>query len=117
MSITSPSPEANMGLIFRQVRDAMWAEMAREMALAMREKRRYPATDKDLHFFQFIGALAQANPELLKADYDHWASRGLFNDFEKYVGQTRSESNVSLNQLKTWLKGKMEEYKTRGAVG
>jgi len=27
-------PEANMGLLFRQVRDAMWAEMAREMALA-----------------------------------------------------------------------------------
>ncbi len=27
-------PETNMGLLFRQVRDAMWAEMAREMALA-----------------------------------------------------------------------------------
>jgi len=37
MSISSPSPEANMGLLFRQVRDAMWADMAREMAAAGHE--------------------------------------------------------------------------------
>jgi len=37
MSISSSSPEANMGLLFRQVRDAMWADMAREMAAAGHE--------------------------------------------------------------------------------
>jgi len=31
--MTTPA-EANLGLVFRPVRDAMWAEMAREMALA-----------------------------------------------------------------------------------
>lgn len=34
MPETPTLPETNMGLLFRQVRDAMWAEMAREMALA-----------------------------------------------------------------------------------
>ena len=37
MSEIPTHPEANMGLLFRQVRDAMWAEMAREMALAGHE--------------------------------------------------------------------------------
>ena len=34
MPRTPALPDTNMGLLFRQVRDAMWAEMAREMALA-----------------------------------------------------------------------------------
>ena len=34
MHKTPALPDTNMGLLFRQVRDAMWAEMAREMALA-----------------------------------------------------------------------------------
>ena len=72
-----------MGLVFRQVRDAMWAEMAREMALA----------GHDLTYSQFmtvkhlavdcstgvtdLARLAQLNPGAMTRLLDRLEARGL----------------------------------------
>lgn len=81
----SPSsfPEANMGMLFRQVRDAMWAEMAREMA----------AAGHDLTYSQFVtikrlamdssdgvtdlARWAQVNPGAMTRLLDKLETRGL----------------------------------------
>lgn len=76
-------PEANLGLVFRQVRDAMWADMAREMALA----------GHDLTYSQFmtikhlavdssagvtdLARLAQLNPGAMTRLLDRLEVRGL----------------------------------------
>ncbi|MET0893390.1 MAG: MarR family transcriptional regulator [Pseudoxanthomonas sp.] len=77
------APESNMGLVFRQVRDAMWADMAREMAIA----------GHDLTYSQFItikhlavdssagvtelARLAQVNPGAMTRLLDRLEARGL----------------------------------------
>ena len=81
----SPSsfPEANMGMLFRQVRDAMWADMAREMA----------AAGHDLTYSQFVtikrlatdssdgvtdlARWAQVNPGAMTRLLDKLETRGL----------------------------------------
>ena len=82
-----------------------------ELLRAIRTKKRYPATDKDLAFYQFIGGLARDNPVLLKADHDHWKAQGLFQNFETYIGQPRSAGNIDREKLKTWLKCQMDSLR------
>ncbi len=95
--------------------EARASRLAMELISAIREKRRDPATDRDLNFYQFIGGLAQSNPVLLKADHEHWKAHGLFNGFETYVGQTRAPGNTDLTRMKQWLKGKIAEYQERSS--
>lgn len=79
----SPPPETNMGMLFRQVRDAMWADMAREMA----------AAGHDLTYSQFVtikrlatdssdgvtdlARWAQVNPGAMTRLLDKLETRGL----------------------------------------
>jgi DNA-binding MarR family transcriptional regulator len=83
MSPSSQSPETNMGMLFRQVRDAMWADMAREMA----------AAGHDLTYSQFVtikrlatdssdgvtdlARWAQVNPGAMTRLLDKLEARGL----------------------------------------
>lgn len=83
MKPTPNNPESNMGLLFRQVRDAMWADMAREMA----------AVGHDLTYSQFmtikrlavdstagvtdLARLAQVNPGAMTRLLDKLEARGL----------------------------------------
>ena len=71
--------------------EARAADLARDLARAVKEGRRYPPTDQDLRYWHFMGNLIQENREFMVADYDHWQELGLFKSFETYVGQTRSE--------------------------
>ena len=86
-------------------------DLAGELVRAIREERRYPATDKDLNFYQFIGGLARDNPVLLKADHEHWKAHGLFESFETYIGQQRSKGNINREQMVKWLKKKQKMFK------
>lgn len=76
-------PESNMGLLFRQVRDAMWAEMAREMALAGHELTYSQfMTIKQLALDHTVGVTdlarhAQLNPGAMTRLLDRLADRGL----------------------------------------
>lgn len=74
----------------REAVEARAGDLARELAQAVKEKRRYPATDQDLAFWQFMGNLIKENRDLMTADYEHWQELGLFKSFETYVGLTRS---------------------------
>ena len=65
------------------------ADLAGDLVRAVREKRRYPANSDDRQFWQFMGWLVNENRELMKADHAHWDAAGLYDSFEKYVGQTR----------------------------
>ena len=66
MNTTPPCNGSHLGLLFRQVRDAMWARMERELA----------ASGHDLNFSQFITLKTLANgpagvTELARAAYLH----------------------------------------------
>ena len=76
-------PETNMGLLFRQVRDAMWAEMAREMALAGHDLTysqfmtiKYLALDHTVGVTD-LARHAQLNPGAMTRLLDRLEARGL----------------------------------------
>jgi multimeric flavodoxin WrbA/putative sterol carrier protein len=74
----------------REAVESRAADLARDLAQAVKEKRRYPATDQDLVYWQFMSNLIKENRDFMVADYEHWQELGLFKSFETYVGQTRS---------------------------
>lgn len=83
MSNVPAPPEANMGLLFRQVRDAMWAEMAREMALAGHDLTysqfmtiKYLALDHTVGVTD-LARHAQLNPGAMTRLLDRLEARGL----------------------------------------
>ncbi|NDK38785.1 MarR family transcriptional regulator [Pseudoxanthomonas gei] len=76
-------PTANLGLIFRQVRDAMWADMAREMALVGHELTysqfmtiKHLAVDRTAGVTE-LARLAQLNPGAMTRLLDKLEARGL----------------------------------------
>ena len=76
-------PKANLGLIFRQVRDAMWADMAREMALAGHELTysqfmtiKHLAVDSTTGVTE-LARHAQLNPGAMTRLLDKLEARGL----------------------------------------
>lgn len=89
-------------------------DLARDLVRAVREGRRYPATDQDLHFWHFVGHLIKEHQDFMKADLEHWQKLGLFDSFEAYVEQKRSPSQVSLEMRESWLKGLMAEQQAQG---
>ena len=89
-------------------------DLARDLMRAVREGRRYPATDQDLHFWQFMGLLVKKHGELMRADLEHWEKLGLFDSFEHYVGQSFSSPKRSPEMRQAWLKSLMEEQQAKG---
>jgi multimeric flavodoxin WrbA/putative sterol carrier protein len=90
------------------------ADLARDLARAVKEKRRYPPTDRDLDFWNFIGGLVKENREFMKADYEHWQKLGILDSFEAYLGQSRTVSTRSPEMREDWLKGLMARQKGGG---
>jgi multimeric flavodoxin WrbA/putative sterol carrier protein len=89
-------------------------DLAQDLVRAVREGRRYPATDQDLHFWQFMGLLVKKHGGLMRADLEHWDKLGLFDSFETYVGQSFSSPKRSPEMRQAWLKSLMEEQQAKG---
>ncbi|MFZ2089767.1 MAG: NAD(P)H-dependent oxidoreductase [Desulfobaccales bacterium] len=86
-------------------------DFATDLARAVRERRHYPATDQDLHFWHFMGNLIKEHQDFMKADHEHWQKLDLFDSFETYVGQSRSPGQGSPEMREAWLKGLMAKQK------
>lgn len=91
-------------------------DLARDLARAVREGRRYPATDQDLHYWHFMGNLIKEHQDFMKADYEHWQKLGLFDSFETYVGQSRSPGQGSPETRQAWLKALMAKPRGQSQV-
>ncbi|MBM4325977.1 MAG: hypothetical protein FJ118_02340 [Deltaproteobacteria bacterium] len=84
--------------------EARAEDLARDLARAVKQGLRYPVTDNDLRFWQFIGNLISQNRDLMKADHKHWQEKGLYDSFETYVGQSWSESSGTPEARAAWIK-------------
>lgn len=80
------------------------ADLARDLAVAIREKRRFPPSDRELQFWQFMGGLVRANTDIMADDDRHWREKGLYDSFEAYVGQEWSPSNSDPEMRKAWVR-------------
>jgi len=89
------------------------ADLARDLSRAVREGRRFPASDLDLDYWNFMGGLVRENREFMKADFEHWQKLGVLENFETYVGQSRTQPASVPGIREAWLKGLMERQKNR----
>jgi multimeric flavodoxin WrbA len=89
------------------------ADLSRDLARAVREGRRYPATDQDLHFWLFMGHLIKQQQDFMQADHEHWQKLGLYNSFEAYVGQSRAPVQGSPKMRQAWMKSLTERQRER----
>jgi multimeric flavodoxin WrbA/putative sterol carrier protein len=103
--------------IGKEAVEARAADLARDLARAIREKRRYPATDMDLRYYQFMSALVRDNRDaMMRDDHAHWEKLGLNQGFEAYVQQERAKPQFDPSVRKAWVKGMMTQHKARRAA-
>jgi multimeric flavodoxin WrbA/putative sterol carrier protein len=88
----------------KDVVEARAGDLARDLARAIKEKRRYPATDEDLTFYLFMRNLVTGEKEFMRDDYRHWQETGLTDGFETYVQQRYGAPNFDPEFRKEWLK-------------
>lgn len=92
--------------------EARAADLARDLARAVREKRRYPVTGGDYIYWLFMRELVADNKDgVMRDDYAHWEKKGLTAGFEAYAQQeyTRLEHDDSVRQA--WIKQLIAERK------
>lgn len=88
--------------------------LARDLAQAIREKRRYPATDVDVRFYQFMGDLVQRHRgSIMSHDYAHWEKHGLFGSFETYIQQRREQTSYDPEIRKAWIQSMITRRKSK----
>jgi multimeric flavodoxin WrbA/putative sterol carrier protein len=104
------------GFLGRETVAARAADLARYLAKAAKEGRRFPASDQDLDYWNFMGGLVRENREFMQADYEHWQKLGIMESFESYVGQSRTVPTQDPELRKAWLKGLMDRQKNRSAA-
>jgi multimeric flavodoxin WrbA/putative sterol carrier protein len=89
-------------------------DLAQDLARALKEKRRYPATDRDLRFYQFMGDLVKTHKDrVTKHDYTHWQAHGLFDGFEKYIQQTAHKPPYNPQVRDAWIKELIAQHKKK----
>jgi multimeric flavodoxin WrbA/putative sterol carrier protein len=94
--------------------EARAIDLARELARAIKENRRYPATDRDLRYYQFMGNLVQSQKDtVMKHDFKHWQEHGLYQGFESYIQQTLTEISYDPGIREAWIKELIEQQKER----
>ena len=92
--------------------EAHAADLARDLARAIREKRRRPATEWDLRYYQFMGALVRDNRDsMMKDDHRHWEALGLYEGFESYIQQKKEPVAYDPEIRKAWMKEIIARHK------
>ena len=93
--------------------EARAADLARDLAQAIKEKRRRPPTDRDLSFWHFMGHLVKSEREFMKSDDAHWQKYDLYEGFENYIRQDRTRVEVDRTLRDAWLKEMIDEQAER----
>ena len=102
------------GFLGKDAVEARAVDLSRDLARAIKEKRRYPATDRDLRFYQFMGNLVKSNKDtMMKHDYKHWQEHGFYEGIEKYIQQSTAEVPFDNRFREAWIKEMIEEQKSR----
>jgi multimeric flavodoxin WrbA/putative sterol carrier protein len=94
--------------------EARAADLARDLARAIKENRRYPATDRDLSFYQFMGNLVKSQKDtVMKHDFKHWQEHGFYEGFQAYIQQTPTEISYDPEIREAWIKELIDQQKSR----
>jgi len=94
--------------------EARARDLARDLCRAIKEKRRYPATDMDLRYYQFMSYLVGEQKEtVMKDDHRHWEKLGFYKGFENYIQQNITPVTYDPEFRDTWVREMIAEQKAR----
>lgn len=93
------------GFLGKETVEARAQDLARDMARAMKEKRRYPVTGDDLYAYLFMRDLVTREKEFMCDDYQYWQKAGILDGFEAHVQQRYTRSSYDPEMRKEWIKG------------
>jgi putative sterol carrier protein len=94
--------------------EARSQDLARDLARAIKEKRRYPATEMDLRYYHFMGNLVKTHKDtVMKDDYAHWQTQGLFEGFEHYIQQDTAQVPFNREARDAWIKQMIRDHKEK----
>jgi multimeric flavodoxin WrbA/putative sterol carrier protein len=105
------NPGAFLG---KELVEARAQDLARDLARAIREKRRYPLTDENLAAFLFMKELVTREKHFMEDDYRYWQETGLLEGFEAFAGQKFAPANYNPEFRKEWLKEIIRKDRARG---
>jgi multimeric flavodoxin WrbA/putative sterol carrier protein len=94
--------------------EARAQDLARDLARAIKEKRRWPASDIDLRFYQFMGDLVKNNKDtIMKHDFKHWQAHGFYDGFETYIQQTTHRPQYNPEAREASIKDLIARHKKK----
>ncbi len=105
------APGAFMGI---ELVEARAKDMALDFARAIKEKRRYPATENDLFFYLFMRDLVQREQAFMRDDYKHWQEKGFFEGFGAYVDQSFAVPPANDKMRKEWIRSMIASEAGKG---
>ncbi|MFH1057932.1 MAG: flavodoxin family protein, partial [Pseudomonadota bacterium] len=86
------------------------ADLARDLARAVKEKRRYPVTSADYFYWLFMRELVTANrDDIMRDDFEHWQKKGLANSFEAYAQQEYTRVDIDDSVRQAWIRQMIAE--------
>lgn len=94
--------------------EARAADLARDLARAVKEKRRYPVTGNDYVYWLFMRELVAANKDgVMRDDFAHWQKHGLYDSFEDYAGRKTHRLSLGDATRQAWIQNMIAERKAR----
>jgi multimeric flavodoxin WrbA/putative sterol carrier protein len=97
------------GFLGKEAVEARAQDLARDLARAIREKKRYPVTGDDLYAYLFMRDLVTREKEFMRDDYQYWQDAGILDGFESYVQQRYTRGSFDPEMRKEWIKGLIRE--------
>lgn len=91
------------GFLGKEAIEARAADLASDLARAIREKRRYPVRDSDLAYWNFMGYLVKTNQEFMCDDHQHWLRHGFYDSFEAFVQQKYEKPTYDPSLRQAWI--------------
>ena len=100
------------GFLGKEAVEARAQDLARDLARAIKEKRRYPVTGDDLYAYLFMRDLVTREKDFMRDDYQYWQKTGLLDGFEAYANQRFTPAAYDPEMRKEWIKSLIKEENT-----
>jgi multimeric flavodoxin WrbA/putative sterol carrier protein len=97
------------GFLGKEAVETRAQDLARDLAAAIRTKRRHPVTGDDLYAYLFMRDLVTREKEFMQDDYRHWQNEGMLDGFEAHVGQRFAGGSFNPEMRREWIRGLIRE--------
>jgi multimeric flavodoxin WrbA/putative sterol carrier protein len=97
------------GFLGKEAVEARAQDLARDLARAIKEKKRYPVTGDDLYAYLFMRDLVTREKDFMQDDYQYWQNAGILDGFEAYAQQRYTQVAYDPEMRKEWIRGLIRE--------